>query len=211
MQLINSINFSGIVGNTITNLEKMYGIQCEVFLPLQYDGRIQHGDIKYNDEPIVTRKLLITNYIQNVAPSAGFKSFDMREEELECYLPADDNLTIIQKRSLVILKTAHGEEKYVITHIEALQGDRQTFLLKWILTPSSIEIESDEEIEEAEEIEETQTELYAEEDASVDRLVFRMDNTPETPKSVNLEDIEKTDDKPNEIKVRVPDDVEIIL
>jgi hypothetical protein len=148
MRLINSINLAGIASSTISNLEKMFGILGEVYLPKQYDGRTQHGDIEYQEEPFITKNFLFTNYIQNVVPSPGLKSFDIREEPLECYLPATDQISSIPKRSLVVLKTAHGEEKYVITQIEAMQGDLQTFIIKWGLIPSSISLDTPDELEE---------------------------------------------------------------
>ena len=209
MKLINSINLAGIVGATISNLEKMFGIPSEIYLPKQYDVRTQYGDIEYQDEPILTRNLLFTNYIQNVSPTPGLKSFDIKEEALECYLPSDNLITTIPKRSLVILKTAHGEEKYVITDVQALQGDAQTYIIQWTLTPSAIGVFNDDEIEEALEIAETQAEMYEEVGLTADRLVFDLDSEElpksTTPEDVNVESPSVTPTKP------VPDDVEVIL
>jgi len=210
MKLINSINLAGIVGATISNLEKMFGIPSEIYLPKQYDTRTQHGDIEYQDDAILTRNLLFTNYIQNVTPTPGLKSFDIKEEALECYLPSDNLITTIPKRSLVVLKTAHGEEKYVITHIEALQGDAQTYIIKWELTPSAIGILNDDEVEEAIEIAETQAEMYEEVGLTVDRLVFDLESE-EKPASTTPKDLKKETETVTPNKNLIPDDVEVIL
>jgi len=210
MKLINSINLAGIVGATISNLEKMFGIPSEIYLPKQYDTRTQHGDIEYQDDAILTRNLLFTNYIQNVTPTPGLKSFDIKEEALECYLPSDNLITTIPKRSLVVLKTAHGEEKYVITDIEALQGDAQTYIIKWELTPSAVGILNDDEVEEAIEIIETQAEMYDEVGLTVDRLVFDLESE-EKPSSTTPKDLKKETESVTPNKNLVPDDVEVIL
>jgi len=209
MKLINSINLAGIVGATISNLEKMFGIPAEIYLPKQYDTRTQHGDIEYQDEPILTRSLLFTNYIQNVTPTPGLKSFDIKEESLDCYLPSDNIITTIPKRSLVLLKTAHGEEKYVITDIQALQGDAQTYIIQWTLTPSSISVFSEDEIEEAMEIAEAQAEMYDEIGLTVDRLNFDLESE-ELPKSTTPTDIGAETETVTPTK-QVPDDVEVVL
>jgi hypothetical protein len=210
MKLINSINLAGIVGATISNLEKMFGIPAEIYLPQKYDTRTQHGDIKYQDDAILTRNLLFTNYIQNVTPTPGLKSFDIKEEALECYLPSDNLITTIPKRSLVVLKTAHGEEKYVITHIEALQGDAQTYITKWELTPSAINIDNDDEIEEAIEVTETQSEMYEEVGLTVDRLVFDLENEEKPVSTTPISLGEKTSSVTRKTGL-IPDDVEVIL
>jgi len=191
MKLINSINMAGIVKSTIANLEKMFGMPAKIYTPKEYTIRTQFGNIEYNDEPIISRNLLFTNYIQYVKPSPGLKSFDLKQEPLECYLPADPLITAIPKRSLVVLTTAHGEEKYVITDIEALQGDAQTYIIKWILTPSSIFINNDDEIEEAENIKDETIELMDEVESPFDRVVFEEDEynevNPEKDKEIPVE------------------------
>ena len=172
MKLINSINMAGIVKSTIANLEKMFGMPAKIYTPKEYTIRSQFGKIEYNDEPIMSRNLLFTNYIQFVKPSPGLMSFDLKQENLECYLPADPIITAIPKRSLVVINSAHGEEKYVITDIEALQGDAQTYILKWTLTASSIFINTDDEREEAENIKDETIELMDEIESPFDRVVF---------------------------------------
>jgi len=210
MKLINSINLAGIASATITNLEKMFGIPSEVYLPKNYGTRTQHGDLEYEDEPVLTRNLLFTNYIQYVNPTPGLKSFDIKEEALEAFLPASTLISSIPKRSLVICKTAHGEEKYVITNIEALQGDAQTFIIKWELTPSAISITSDDEIEEAEDIKETQAEIYDEIGLTVDRLTFDLED--EEPQSITPKEFEDTTSTESVTpKKRIPDDVEVVI
>jgi hypothetical protein len=211
MRLINSINLAGIASSTISNLEKMFGILGEVYLPKQYDGRTQHGDIEYQEEPFITKNFLFTNYIQNVVPSPGLKSFDIREEPLECYLPATDQISSIPKRSLVVLKTAHGEEKYVITQIEAMQGDLQTFIIKWGLIPSSISLDTPDELEENINIKESQEELYNEMGISSARLTFDNEEDYE-PKSQHPEDLQGSPKiEENPMKNNTPDDVEVII
>ena len=172
MKLINSINMAGIVKSTIANLEKMFGMPAKIYTPKDYTIRSQFGKIEYNDEPIMSRSLLFTNYIQYVKPTPGLKSFDLKQENLECYLPADPIISTIPKRSLVVINSAHGEEKYVITDIEALQGDAQTYILKWTLTASSIFLDTDDEIEEAENIKDETIELMEEIESPFDRVVF---------------------------------------
>jgi len=179
MKLINSINMAGIVKSTISNLEKMFGMPAKIYTPKEYSLRTQFGNIEYNDEPIISRSLLFTNYVQFVKPTPGLQTLDLKQETLECYLPADPIITTIPKRSLVVLNTAHGEEKYVITDIEALQGDAQTYIIKWALTPSSIFLDTDDEKEEAENIKDETIELMDEIESPFDRVVFEDDGLNE--------------------------------
>ena len=200
MKLINSINMAGIVKSTISNLEKMFGMPSKIYTPKEYSTRTQFGNIEYNDEPVMSRSLLFTNYIQYVKPSPGLKSFDLKEENLECYLPADPIITTIPKRSLVVIDSAHGEEKYVITDVEALQGDAQSYILKWTLTASSIFLDTDDEKEEAENIKEETIELMEEIESPFDRVVFDEDDYNETNPLKNEEtkpeEIPEETDKP---------------
>jgi len=138
------------VEKTISILTKLYGVQADIYLPVNYKDQSRgfvSNDIEYNDEPEFSQKILFPFIFKFKNKTMGVVDELFPDDDKVIYLYKD--IMDLPKFSKIVFSTIDGYTQFIINDVVEIKDDEQIILRKAYLIPDmSFDDENKEYLEE---------------------------------------------------------------